>query len=275
MCCPALRRGTTLHALAAQKLFHQHDPADSLRCIPAEGDFRRAVLCRREVVRFILRADAGNFMFRRGGRGRQRGTVQQICTVAGAEIIAKFPQAGHIVFVEQSLPRRRNVQQAGGVAAHRLFKNVNQLVERTHLVILALVPEPAWANGSIHFCRIPDELCFVHQYGSAAQILVSCPDRALAKGHVICLLAGGGHLFGIRRAPRHNALLGFPGITRLVAAPADVRTADMDACVGLQTADGFLIALPVVVLLFAVGAFAVCAVEPHGENLTILGEQLG
>ena len=138
--------GPLLHPLAELDLLLQHYPADGDRLLPAEDDFRRAVLFRRDVPGFVLAQGAADTVarFRRGG-----GYIclfRQVDGIAFADVLAQLTQSGHVICVEETLVCGRDVQQEGRVAAHGFFINVDELFQRTHLVVLALMPEPAGTN---------------------------------------------------------------------------------------------------------------------------------
>ena len=63
-------------------------------------------------------------------------------------------------------------------------------------------------------------------------------------------------------------------MTGLVAAPAHVGAGDGDHRFRLQGAHHVVVAPPVVLLLLAVGTLAAGAVEPHGEDRPVMGQQL-
>ena len=210
---------------------------------------------------------------RRGGSGKLR-LGQKIRAVSIRQVRAELLQALHVRVVEQAVAGGRNVEQEGGVAAHGVLVNVHQLLQGAHLVILMGVPEPAGADGGVDLGGIPDQLRFAHEGLAAAQIPVAGADLALAEGCIVALLAGGGHLLGVHGAPGHHAPLGGTGVAGLIAAPADVRAADVDARAGLQRADGGIVALPVVMLLPAIGPLAAGAVEPDGAHLAVARQEL-
>ena len=204
----------------------------------------------------------------------QRSGFQQVAAVAPAKFLPQLMEPAHIVGMEQALVGGRDVQQKHGVAAHGFFIDVQQLFQRLHLIILAGMPEPARPDGGVHLRRVPDQVLFISQNGAAAQILIPCLDGALPEGGIICLLAVSGDFLRIDGAPRHHAPFGGAGVSCLVAAPADIRPAHMNAGIGLQVANHSIVTIPVIDLLFAIGAFPTGAIQPYSEDVPVAGEQL-
>lgn len=176
--------------------------------------------------------------------------------------------------MEKAAPVRRDIQQEHGVSAHGTLIDADQFVQGTHLRVLLLVVKPAWADGGIYLRGVPDQLRFRGKQFPAAQVPILGANGALAEGVVVALLAVLRDLFRIHGAPGNHVPLRFPGVASLIAAPADVRPTDRNAGVRLQPADGLVVARPVVVLLFAIGALAAGTVKPYAEDVPVLGQQL-
>ena len=67
---------------------------------------------------------------------------------------------------------------------------------------------------------------------------------------------------------RNNAPLTLAANTCFVAAPAHVRTCDINGCVRLKFTDEFIVSVPVINLLFTVRAFTAGAIKPKTEKLS-------
>ena len=72
----------------------------------------------------------------------------------------------------------------------------------------------------------------------------------------------------------HDIPLALAADSRLVSAPADIRTRDGNDRLGLTLAYKVIVALPVIFLLAAVLALAACAVEPDAEYIAVVCQQL-
>ena len=134
--------------------------------------------------------------------------------------------------------------------------------------------EPALARGGVDLGRVPGKGAgIVGQRLARAEILVAGGHLTgeLAVVGLLGLLCGALSL--AQGGGNDRPLVGSNG-AGLVAAPAHVRAAHGDDGLGRQRADRVVDALPVVDLHLAVGALAARAVQPHGENRAVVGEQL-
>ena len=72
----------------------------------------------------------------------------------------------------------------------------------------------------------------------------------------------------------NNAPFALSANARLIAAPAYIGAADIDGCVGLKLTDELIIAIPILLLLLTVGAFAAGSVKPDAEDISVSGQKL-
>ena len=114
-------------------------------------------------------------------------------------------------------------------------------------------PKSTIENLGVGLGRAPSEGLADDELGAAAQ-------------------SGGGASSAISNGVRNHAPLGFAGIARLVADPADVGLVDGDVNIGRQRVDEFIPSISVIRL--ACAGLGVGSVEPHFRNLAVFGQQL-
>ena len=99
---PAVQDGKRFHPLAPGNILHQNDPENFHRRLPAH---RYPILLPRNLCVF-----------------------RQIMAVGFPQVRPQLPQARRVGLVNQSLRRRRDIQQERRIPAHRGFINTDQLL---------------------------------------------------------------------------------------------------------------------------------------------------
>ena len=189
--------------------------------------------------------------------------------------MAEFGKHRHVDGADPARAVGRHIEEEGGVAANALSVDGEEFLSGADGVVLGAVMEPAGADRGVDFGRVPDQVVLVAcKRGAGAEIVVAAVDLS-GELAVVSLLGDGGGALGVLKGAGDNAPLLRTGMTGLVSAPANVRSADADDGVGLMFADEGVIAVPVVELLGAGGSLAVGAVEPEREDRTIGGQELG
>ena len=132
--------------------------------------------------------------------------------------------------------------------------------------------EPAFSYRDIDLCGIPNKLRDVLYRLAAAEVKrgSAYPLRRLLRG----LLRRGSYQLLIAVIIRHDIPLALAADSRLISAPADIRTRDGNDRLGLTLADKLVVTLPVIFLLATVLALAARAVEPDAEYIAVVRQQL-
>ena len=198
--------------------------------------------------------------------------VRQILVEVYLKLRAHGEQGLDIALGKQTVFVRRDIEQQARIRADRVIIDLHKLRQRLYFIVLVEMIEPAFSYRDINLCGIPDELRHIFYSLAAAEVERGMVYlfRRLFRG----LLRRGSYQLLIAVIIRHDIPLALAADSRLVSAPADIRTRDGNDRLGLTLAYKVIVALPVIFLLAAVLALAACAVEPDAEYIAVVRQQL-
>ena len=198
--------------------------------------------------------------------------VRQILVEINLKLRAHGEQRFDIALSEQAVLVRRDIEQQARIRADGVIIELHKLRQRLHLIVLVEMIEPAFSYRDIDLCGIPNKLRDVLYRLAAAEVErgSAYPLRRLLCG----LLRRGSYQLLIAVIIRHDIPLALAADSRLVSAPADIRTRDGNDRLWLTLAYKVIVALPVIFLLAAVLALAARAVKPDAEYIAVVRQQL-